>query len=188
VTTAASREPASATYQRFRLWCGIWGIGSVLGFLWMGLLLGLPGGLGRMLGGLPPEVGGAVAAGILGLVVTALQLFPDSAARRVERAFGQATKSTLDVYLLRSTEWVVGLIVAGVVVGLSVRVGGDLWWLILGPMLLVLAFSHVVVPFPPAPAAPGPQASWWDRVVGELRKVDLPGSAGSGRSSSASSC
>ena len=168
-------EERASRYQRLRLWCGIAGIGGVLGFLWLVTLLGLPVAADRVLGAAPPELAGAATALLLGVVASLIQAVPDAVAINVERRFGQRRDGVIGPYVARLIEWLLGLFVAGGLVGLSVRIGGDLWWLAAAAGLLALAGAHVAWPLSPGPTPRGavPQ-EWWRAVRAELERMGLP--------------
>ncbi|MEM7807319.1 MAG: hypothetical protein AAF561_04340 [Planctomycetota bacterium] len=175
VVEAPSRPP-SATYQRRRLWCGITGIGLILVTLWIAAPLGLAGALDQAFANWPPELAGAMAALLLAFGASLLQAGPDIAAYRTEVAFGQRRDGVgiLGPYLVHLFQWTGGLVVAGAVVGFSVRLGGEAWWLLTIAGLLVLSFVHVVYPLSPTSRVPAPDSSWWLRVSAELEAMNLP--------------
>lgn len=169
-----AHDGRAARYQRVRLGCGLVGIGGILLFLWFGLLFGLPATLDRWFGTWPAEFAGAITALLLGLVASVIQAGPDVVAARLERVTGQKTGSTALAYVLRLGEWLLGLTVAGLLVGFTMRWAGDYWWLVLPIVLLALAFAHVVYPLSPAPKTGPPRASWWKAVEAELARMELP--------------
>ena len=167
-------ENRASRYQRVRLWCGIVGIGGVLVSLWVGALMGLPRLLDELLGGLPFEVAGAITALLLGVAASLIQAGPDHVAARLEREYGQKTRSTTADLAKRTLEWLGSLAAAGALLGLCVRLAGGEWWLLAPVVLLSLAFAHVVYPLSPAPKTDPPPSPWWGRVEAELKSMNLP--------------
>jgi len=173
-----SHTPQSAAqYQRLRLQAGIAGIGLILLFLWIGTALGMAN-LTKVLTHWPTPLAFAAVACVLGLIASAIQFPIDLFAMNVEARYGQYTdrKMVSGEYFAKAAEWVVGLTVAGAVLGLVVMQFHSNWYWVAGIAMVALGGLHVAYPVLPAKRAQGdrlPDKIWVEQLKVELQKLGL---------------
>ncbi|MFN4242556.1 MAG: hypothetical protein ACK4PI_04895 [Tepidisphaerales bacterium] len=176
-----ARLAADSPYQRQRLWCGIVGIGGVLGVGWLAVLLGLPDLLAGLTATWPSAVAGAVAMLVAAVLASLVQAPVDYVAGRlVETRFRQVDLDSPynwgRAYVARLLTWTATLTAAGAVAGAVMTALPTTWPVVLPVMLVGLAAVQLVLPFGPGPrVSPGiARRPWTEQLVAELKRHNLP--------------